>query len=260
MPTRVESSPRTFSVQELAELRRLDTVRQKRIGGTSGAWGGRCYPLDAIDFEARDHVPHSGWPSNGRCWIDFYVRANATQRPVNMSMSGACLSHGARLLGWDTGDSKIDDSRIWRFSRPTDFGKTYRAKLRDDSHIRLYFHGTALWLDIDGTDGCVRAVVAASAPGREFRVEADTSSWRSEDSNRRGCFLSLPALWSQRSGRGMSLGRYYMTHLDGIVGKVRFRTTVPEGRLLLRAFPRRCHCRRLVRLKDEVQTTNDSSI
>ncbi|HHK74032.1 MAG TPA: GMC family oxidoreductase, partial [Rhizobiales bacterium] len=32
------------------------------LGGTSTTWSGRCLPFDAIDFEKRDWVPHSGWP------------------------------------------------------------------------------------------------------------------------------------------------------------------------------------------------------
>src|SRR5579863_6818178 len=36
--------------------------RQRRFGGTSTIWGGRCVPFDEIDFEARDYLPDSGWP------------------------------------------------------------------------------------------------------------------------------------------------------------------------------------------------------
>jgi len=46
--------------------------RQRRFGGTSTIWGGRCMPLDAIDFEARDYVPHSGWPFARAELLPFY--------------------------------------------------------------------------------------------------------------------------------------------------------------------------------------------
>ena len=36
--------------------------RLRIFGGTTAIWGGRCAPLDAIDFQKRDWVPHSGWP------------------------------------------------------------------------------------------------------------------------------------------------------------------------------------------------------
>src|SRR4051812_26498221 len=36
--------------------------RERRLGGTSTVWTGRCIPFDAIDYEARPWVPLSGWP------------------------------------------------------------------------------------------------------------------------------------------------------------------------------------------------------
>ncbi|MFP4229385.1 MAG: hypothetical protein ACLFTE_11250 [Salinivenus sp.] len=49
----------------------LDYARQAQLGGCSNRWyvklndgtpGARFRPLDAIDFERRDGIPHSGWP------------------------------------------------------------------------------------------------------------------------------------------------------------------------------------------------------
>ena len=40
----------------------LDHSRLRFFGGTTNIWGGRSVPLDSIDFEKRDWVPHSGWP------------------------------------------------------------------------------------------------------------------------------------------------------------------------------------------------------
>ena len=33
-----------------------DRYRQRRFGGTTTIWGGRCMPFDPIDFEPRDYV------------------------------------------------------------------------------------------------------------------------------------------------------------------------------------------------------------
>lgn len=40
----------------------LDAARLRHLGGTSGHWGGWCFPLDEADFEQRDGFPNSGWP------------------------------------------------------------------------------------------------------------------------------------------------------------------------------------------------------
>ena len=37
-------------------------VRNRGLGGSSASWFGRCTSLDAIDYEVRPWVPHSGWP------------------------------------------------------------------------------------------------------------------------------------------------------------------------------------------------------
>src|SRR5262245_29093150 len=32
------------------------------LGGTSRWWGGRCVPLDDVDFAQRPHLPKAAWP------------------------------------------------------------------------------------------------------------------------------------------------------------------------------------------------------
>src|SRR5580700_1351795 len=39
-----------------------DRYRERRFGGTTTIWGGRCMPFNPIDFEPRPYVPDSGWP------------------------------------------------------------------------------------------------------------------------------------------------------------------------------------------------------
>src|SRR5512140_1333315 len=34
--------------------------RERRFGGSTTIWGGRCIPFDAIDFESRDYLANSG--------------------------------------------------------------------------------------------------------------------------------------------------------------------------------------------------------
>ena len=39
----------------------LDGGRLRYLGGSTNHWGGWCRPLDAIDFESREWLPHSRW-------------------------------------------------------------------------------------------------------------------------------------------------------------------------------------------------------
>src|ERR1700730_17644604 len=49
--------------------------RQRRLGGSTTIWGGRCVPLDEQDFWKRPHVPLSGWPFDRSALQPFYERA-----------------------------------------------------------------------------------------------------------------------------------------------------------------------------------------
>ena len=53
----------------------VHTSRLRYFGGTSNHWAGWCRPLDPIDFEARDWVPHSGWPITRAELEPWYVAA-----------------------------------------------------------------------------------------------------------------------------------------------------------------------------------------
>jgi choline dehydrogenase-like flavoprotein len=53
----------------------LSASRVRRFGGSGNVWGGKCAPLDPIDFEKRDWIPHSGWPVTRSQMRSYYDRA-----------------------------------------------------------------------------------------------------------------------------------------------------------------------------------------
>lgn len=53
----------------------MDEAVRRGLGGTSAIWGGRCVPLDAIDFEHRDFVTLSDWPFGATELQPYYRRA-----------------------------------------------------------------------------------------------------------------------------------------------------------------------------------------
>src|SRR5690349_12492306 len=54
----------------------LEDNRRRILGGTSSAWGGRCLPLDSIDFDERSWIPNSGWPIDYRAIYEFLACAS----------------------------------------------------------------------------------------------------------------------------------------------------------------------------------------
>ena len=53
-----------------------DKYRHRRLGGSSAIWGGRCMPMDPIDFESRNYVADSGWPISYTDLLPYYPQAN----------------------------------------------------------------------------------------------------------------------------------------------------------------------------------------
>lgn len=55
----------------------LEESRLRFLGGTTNIWGGRSVPLDAIDFQHRSWVPHSGWPISLTDLMPYYEQAHS---------------------------------------------------------------------------------------------------------------------------------------------------------------------------------------
>jgi hypothetical protein len=65
----------------------MDEAVLRRLGGTSGIWGGRCVPMDSIDFQKRNYVEGSGWPFDETALNQHYSRACEILNVGNASFS-----------------------------------------------------------------------------------------------------------------------------------------------------------------------------
>ena len=107
-----------------------ERYRQRRFGGSTAIWGGRCVPLDPIDFEHRPWLPGSGWPIAYQDVAAHYPRANAGRAAGEAIYdAGLAVPGGMRPLIKEFSPADFTTGRIERFSCPTDFGKRYRHKL-----------------------------------------------------------------------------------------------------------------------------------
>lgn len=220
---------------------RIDTVRQKRLGGTSLVWGGRCAPLDDADLADRGWLPGTGWPIGHETLRAWYPVA---QRHLD---AGAC-EYSAADAGFPpsppgaAGDVLCWDG-LWRWSPPTSFAPRVR-RLARDGRIRLFLHATVVRLERDPVSGAATAAVVVPRPGLRLRMRA------------RRFVVAAGGLESTRlllasdgdgdggegdggeggSGPGTGIGdtyglvgRHYMTHPVGEVGRLRL---TPAGSAL----------------------------
>ena len=147
----------------------LRASRLRYFGGTSGHWGGWCRPLDPIDFEAKPHIPHSGWPITrpdlerwygpAHEWLQIDQVEYYDERPFPTPSALLPTAHGMR-------------TKYFRFSPPTRFCETYLDAVGESKNLRCVLNATATHFDFDA-DGTVRLVKARSLDGHSITVEAD---------------------------------------------------------------------------------------
>jgi choline dehydrogenase-like flavoprotein len=204
----------------------LEAVRQKRLGGTSLVWGGRCAPLDPQDFGARDWLGAAGWPLSDEELAPYYRRA---QR----HLEAGDYEYGAARSGLPVAqlpDSDVlDVERTWRWSPPTEFASRMRTLARA-ANVRLVVEATVVRLERDPVSGAVVEAIISPRPGVEVVVGANTYVLAAGGLESARILLSSDRQTPAGLGNEHDqVGRHYMTHPVGEVGTV---VLSPLGRAL----------------------------
>ena len=202
----------------------LIDYRERRFGGSSTVWGGRCMPLDPIDFEARDWMPHSGWPIDARALAPFYPQANRLCEAGAFTWrADEVLGPRARPMIRGFAGRAFTTDRLERSSCPTDFARRYGEALEQARNIRLLLRApvTSINLDPDGrrvADLSLRDAAGAPVSIRAREVVVATGGLESAR-------LLLASRDVHPHGIGNHhdvLGRSYQAHLAGTIGTVSF--------------------------------------
>lgn len=160
------------SVVDLDAHGPLEDYRRRRLGGATTAWGGRSAPFDAIDFEKRDFVPHSGWPIGLDELTPYYVRANALSECGDYDYTTRSLPGTPPFIAGLKSAPELTMEHIYRFSPPTNFGARYEAELQSSSSIRVLLHATALALATNVERNEVERVEIRTGAGRTATIRA----------------------------------------------------------------------------------------
>lgn len=150
----------------------LEATRLRQLGGTTNHWGGWCRPLDALDFEARDWVPLSGWPIT-RADLDPYY-------PAATEICEAGPFAFDDVAGWEErlGTSGFVppvgamERRVIQFSPPTRFGDRYRTDLLSAPRLRTLIHANVVEIEAGENAREVTGLALATLDGRRGRVTA----------------------------------------------------------------------------------------
>ena len=190
----------------------LHTARLRYFGGTTNHWGGWCRPLDEIDFERRDWVPHSGWPFPKAHLDPFYERAQPLCQLGPFAYDAeAWEDRKERPRLPLAGDRVI--TRMWQIGPPTRFGAEYRNVLARAANIRTYLNANVVEIEATQTAQRVTRVGVACLQGSTFWVAANLIILAAGGiENPRLLMLSNAV---QRTGLGNQhdlVGRFFMEH------------------------------------------------
>ena len=197
-----------------------DRYRQRRFGGSSTIWGGRCVPFDDIDFQMRPYIPNSGWPFSRDKLLAYYHRASHLCETGRFAYTSEEVFPGSlrpMIAGFRS--SHFTSDTLERFSAPTDFGTRYGGRLRAAPNIRMFLHAnlTALHLNPEGTS--ITSGTIKTLTGKTLKVIAN--QFVLATGGLEVARLLLASNDVRQSGIGNEhdlVGRYYMCHIAGTLG------------------------------------------
>jgi len=232
-----------------------DKYRQRRLGGSTAIWGGRCVPFDPIDFEKRAWLSNSGWPISYEDLLPFYPQANTLSEAGRFSYdANEALGADAPPMfrGFDSDVVRTDS--LERFSCPTNFGTRYarRLKVAPDIHVLLGANCTDIGLE--ARTRAVDELEVKTLAGRRFRVAVRAAVLAT------GGLETARLLLASRSGAPAGIGnehdvvgRYYMCHIAGNVGTLVVRGAPADVRHGYEITPEGIYARRRLGIAPQAQ-------
>lgn len=159
----------------------LKDSRRRQIGGNAHAWqapidsqtaGWRSLPLDQLDFESRDWIPHSGWPFKRQDLETYYNRAHQIcgLGSFNYVVEDWVQPDYAKLLPFN----QHFQTTISHFGHSSIFTCFYPQKIQAANNIKTLIHSTVLNIETNDTGKKVTSLDVGSIKGNKFKVLAKT--------------------------------------------------------------------------------------
>ncbi|MFQ6334984.1 FAD-dependent oxidoreductase [Methylophilus sp. 3sh_L] len=232
-----------------------DKYRQRRFGGSTTIWGGRCMPFDPIDFEQRDYVPHSGWPIKYQDLLPYYQKANQLlEAGVFEYDADKVFDSDAQAAIKGFKSDIVKTNNLERFSCPTNLGDRYKQRLllAKDIDILLGANCTGIRLNQAGTH--VNHLDIASLQGIKATVQAKKVILATGGIETTRLLLNSNDVCKNGIGNEYDLvGRYYQCHIAGNLGKLTVAGPTSNVRHGYEVSPEGIYCRRRFALTPETQ-------
>jgi choline dehydrogenase-like flavoprotein len=203
-------------------------VRTRGFGGTSLTWSGRCISLDAIDFEPRAWIRHTGWPIDLSTLNPYFSRASSylgLRAPDLARQESEASGEGldSRLASFDL------RPLVWQFSREGDssltedyvrFGARFnKIPVGNRTNIDVLTQATLTHINTDPNGSHVVSLDVADANGRVVVIRPlRTVLCGGAIENAR---MMLASKRQNKAGVGNSnglVGSFFMDHPKVVVG------------------------------------------
>jgi choline dehydrogenase-like flavoprotein len=195
----------------------LEGFRQRRLGGTSTVWGGRCAPFDAIDFEPRDARAGAGWPFALADLEPFYRRAYEWCELGRYGVSiEELLPAGAGEMIPGLASTTVLTDRLWLFSPPTNFARKYGPRLEANPHVDVVTHANVLSVEAEDDGNEITHLEVSSLQMNRFRVKARVFLLAMGGLETTRLLLLSDRVHENGIGnRHDMVGRFYVSHIAG---------------------------------------------
>jgi choline dehydrogenase-like flavoprotein len=189
-------------------------TRLRYFGGSTNHWGGYCRPLDPIDFERRDWIPHSGWPFAIDELLPYYDTA--------CHIVEVAPGRFADRRYWEqaTGETIPDLAsgrmrlRFVQFSPPTRFGSRYRDELLGAENIDVLLNANVTGIIAAGNAASIDDLEIRTLTGLRHSVKARCYVLAAGGlENARLLLLSNDVMQAGLGNQHDLVGRFFMEHV-----------------------------------------------
>jgi choline dehydrogenase-like flavoprotein len=150
----------------------LEAARLRYFGGTTGHWGGACWPLEENEFEQRDWVPYSGWPFSRKELDPYYAQAQKVCEVGPFNYDAAYWSEEGDQPPLPLVDSRLATKIYQNSAPPTRFGSRYRDDIDKADNISAVLYANVTHIERDDLNQSIRRVTATTLEGKSFPVTA----------------------------------------------------------------------------------------
>jgi choline dehydrogenase-like flavoprotein len=225
---RNEDTDRLNEIESTGQPRITDQwlVRNRMFGGTSNTWAGRCAPFDHIDFQARDWVPHSGWPF-GPAELTPYLDRSAAHLGLSAAKGyideQSFWSFAGRHKPAQRFDERLLLQAFWQFSAG-DRKYNYvnfadRLQHSKAPNIKVLLNATVTHINTNHAGTTVESVDLRTAAGERRKLSAQSIILCAGGIENARLLLASRRVLTNGLGNGHDLvGRFLMDHLKGKVG------------------------------------------